>query len=160
MRLLQQGGYIIQGNEQGNAYVNGYDQSKVPKVQALVLFQQENDHERPNGGQCGGQYGQKRFFIPFVTDMVYHDDAVIYNDPKGNGNSGKGIELQLYIQGIIKDNGYEQVGNNTQKQYGQVLKAPVYQDDQDQQDKKGKQGALLYLLKFLYNEFRRVLGHF
>ena len=75
-----------------------------------VIRHKKDNHQRADRGKQCRQNSDKSTSIVIITIVINHHDNSIYHDSERDGNTRQRDQIKLNIKQVIKDNGYQYVG--------------------------------------------------
>ena len=85
--------------------------------------------------------------------MVHHDDGVVHDQAQGDGQPGKGIEVQVDFQEIKQDGRDAYIDDYAQEQHAEIPGIPVDQKDKSNKDQDGEPGTFVDFVQLFFQEF-------
>ena len=147
-----------QRHEERDGEVDDDDQREIDQVEPLLLGQQPDDAQRPDGGQQRSEDRDEDAPVAVVAVMVHHDDRRVDDDAQRHGDAGQRVDVDVQVQEVVEDRRHEDIDGQRRGDDGQVAQVAAHGEDEREQDGDAEQRAQVDLLQFARDVFRGVVG--
>jgi len=147
-----------QRHEERDGEVDDDDQREIGQIEPLLLGQQPDDAQRPDGGQQRSEDRDEDAPVAVVAVMVHHDDRRVDDDAQRHGDAGQRVDVDVQVQEVVEDRRHEDIDGQRRGDDGQVAQVAAHGEDEREQDGDAEQRAQVDLLQLARDVFRGVVG--